>query len=58
MSRKENASQPVPGFNPRSYVRQGLTESDVIEIKGYFDFFDRKRTGSITSKCKSLSIQS
>ena len=25
---------------------------------GDIDFFDRKRTGSITSKCKSLSIQS
>lgn len=58
MSRKENANQPLPGFNPKSYVREGLTETDIIEIKEYFDLFDRKQTGSITSKCKSLTIQS
>lgn len=58
MSRKQTVNLPVPGFNPKEYVRPGLSESDIIEIKTYFDFFDRRQTGSITSKCTVPCIQS
>ena len=35
------------GFDPKAYVRQGVTKQDVMEIKASFDLFDSDQGGSI-----------
>ena len=44
------------GFIPSTYVRPGLTEADVIEIKAAFDLFDTDQGGSIDTNCIYLTI--
>ena len=40
-------------FNPKSYVKNGLTEDEVMEIKEAFDLFDTDHSGEIdTSELK------
>jgi len=50
MSRKQNSTDPAPKFNVKPYIREGLTESDILEIKDYFDLFDKEHVGSISAK--------
>lgn len=40
----------VKGFNPKSYVRPGLTEEDVTQIKEAFDIFDTDGSGTVEPK--------
>lgn len=50
MSRKQTSTDPPPKFNAKPYIREGLTESDILEIKEYFDLFDKEHVGSISAK--------
>lgn len=50
---KSKPSQQIsskPKFNTKPYERPGLTETDILEIKEYFDLFDRDHIGSINPK--------
>ena len=38
------------GFNAADYVRPGLSEAEVAEIKHAFDLFDTDQGGSIDTK--------
>jgi hypothetical protein len=38
-------------FEPKQFVKSGLSEEDVIEIKQAFDLFDTDQGGSIDTKC-------
>ena len=38
-------------FEPKQFVKQGLSEEDVIEIKNAFDLFDTDQGGSVDTKC-------
>ncbi len=58
MNRKQVIQDSTPKFNAKPYVREGLTESEIIEIKSYFDIFDREHIGSISPKCTSHLIKS
>lgn len=51
MNRKQVIQDSIPKFNAKPYIREGLTESEIIEIKSYFDIFDREHIGSINPKC-------
>ncbi len=51
MNRKQVIQDSTPKFNAKPYIREGLTESEIIEIKSYFDIFDREHIGSINPKC-------
>lgn len=45
------ASKKQPaGFDPKGYVRPGLTEDEILEIKEAFDLFDTDGGGSIDPK--------
>lgn len=44
-------------FNPAHYVRPGLSEADVLEIKAGFDLFDTDQGGSIDTNCTYLLTQ-
>lgn len=37
-------------FRPSDYVRPGLTEEEVLEIKAAFDLFDTDQGGSVDTK--------
>lgn len=55
MSRAGNKA-PIPEaqgkkFNPAAYVRPGLSEADVVDIKAAFDLFDTDQGGSIDTNC-------
>ena len=38
------------GFNAADYVRPGLSEAEVAEIKHAFDLFDTDQGGSVDTK--------
>lgn len=38
------------GFNAKSYVRVGLTEEDITQIKEAFDIFDTDGSGTVEPK--------
>lgn len=44
-------------FNAKSYVKPGLSEDEVIEIKDSFDLFDIEKSGSIDPKCTVVMTQ-
>jgi hypothetical protein len=37
-------------FNPANFVRPGLTEAEVVEMKAAFDLFDTDQGGSVDLK--------
>ena len=43
---KQNQQQ----FLPNQYIREGLEEDEILEIKEAFDLFDPDRTGYISPK--------
>lgn len=43
-------------FNAASYVRPGVTESEIVDIKTAFDLFDTDQGGSIDTNCKYPSL--
>lgn len=45
------------GFNAANYVRPGLTEADILDIKQAFDLFDTDQGGSIDTNCTSILIK-
>lgn len=49
-SQKNLETNDAPKFNAKPYVRPGLSESDIQEIKDHFDIFDREHIGSINPK--------
>lgn len=38
-------------FNPSHFVRAGVTEADILQIKEGFDLFDTDQGGSIDTNC-------
>lgn len=57
MNRKQPKTAEISSkFNPKLYIREGLTESDILEIKSYFDIFDKEHIGSINAKGKHRVI--
>ena len=46
--KKETKVVNTSGWDPRPWVRPGLGEEQVMEIKDAFDLFDRDRSGEIT----------
>merc|ERR1712167_166383 len=46
--KKEKALVDTSGWDPRPWIRPGLGEEDVREIKDAFDLFDKDRSGEIT----------
>ena len=57
MSRTAQAQQAQGGFNAASYVREGLTLDEVLEIKTAFDLFDADKGGVIEPKGNATLIQ-
>lgn len=52
MSRSVKKTEPTkPKFDTKPYERQGLTETDILEIKEVFDMFDKEHAGLINPKC-------
>lgn len=55
-------SAPAPGankgFNAKEYVRVGVSEEEVNDIKLAFDLFDTDGGGSVDPKGKAKTIQS
>ena len=49
MSKPKQSSKPK-GFNAAQYLRPGLTEDEILEIKEAFDLFDTDGGGSIDPK--------
>lgn len=47
---QKNKSTSKQKFDPKIYVKSGLTEAEVIEIKEAFDLFDTDGGGSIDPK--------
>ena len=45
------------GFHPANYVRPGVTEQEVVDIKNAFDLFDTDQGGSIDTNCNIDLIQ-
>ena len=45
-------------FDPSQYIRQGVTEEEVIEIKEAFDLFDMDLGGSIDPKELQAAMKS
>lgn len=43
-------------FNPGHYVRPGLSEAEVLDIKAGFDLFDTDQGGSIDLNCNDVVI--
>lgn len=43
-------------FNPGHYVRPGLSEAEVLDIKAGFDLFDTDQGGSIDLNCNGVVI--
>lgn len=43
-------------FNPGHYVRPGLSEAEVLDIKAGFDLFDTDQGGSIDLNCNGVFI--
>lgn len=57
MSRKAPApASKTAAFNPKTYVKNGLSEDEVMEVKEAFDLFDIEGCGSIDPKCTSSII--
>jgi len=59
---KGKINTPLPpaqgkGFRPAEYVRPGLSEEEVLEIKAAFDLFDTDQGGSIDTKGNFNLIQ-
>lgn len=49
---------PAQGkFNHAHYVRPGLSEAEIIEIKNAFDLFDTDQGGSIDTNCTYYLMQ-
>lgn len=49
---KATTLPPAQGkFNAAHYVRPGLSEAEVIDIKNAFDLFDTDQGGSIDTNC-------
>jgi hypothetical protein len=53
-----SSSHSIKGFNPNSYVRPGLSLSEVEEMKASFDLFDTDQGGSIDTKGDDYLTQS
>ena len=53
-----NARQPKSKFNANKYIRPGLTEDEIEEIKEAFDLFDTDGSGSIDPKELRAAMQS
>lgn len=43
-------------FNAASYVRPGVTEAEIVDIKTAFDLFDTDQGGSIDTNCNYPSL--
>ena len=59
---KGKINTPLPpaqgkAFRPADYVRPGLSEEEVLEIKAAFDLFDTDQGGSVDTKGTDLQIQ-
>ena len=50
--------QPKSKFNANKYIRPGLTEDEIEEIKEAFDLFDTDGSGSIDPKELRAAMQS
>lgn len=55
------AKTPLPpaqgkSFNPANYVRPGVDEQEILNIKAAFDLFDTDQGGSIDTNCKKSLI--
>ena len=53
-----NTRQPKSKFNANKYIRPGLTEDEIEEIKEAFDLFDTDGSGSIDPKELRAAMQS
>jgi centrin-1 len=58
------ASKPHPisaveksGFNANNYIKPGLSEDEIVEIKEVFDLLDRNGGRFIDPRCISPLIQ-
>jgi Ca2+-binding EF-hand superfamily protein len=45
-----SSSHQIKGFNPASYVKPGLSQAEVEEMKATFDLFDTDQGGSVDAK--------
>lgn len=50
MTSKKAPALKAPAFNPSKFVRPGLNEDEVAEIKEAFDLFDTDGGGEIDPK--------
>lgn len=50
MKGKQSASNANKGFNAAAFVKPGLGEAEVMEIKKAFDLFDTDQGGSVDLK--------
>lgn len=51
MKRGSAVSQvKATNFNAKSYVRPGISEDEILEIKDAFDLYDYEGSGSIKTK--------
>ncbi len=55
MSKAQPKQAPLPPaqgklFNPGLYVRPGLSEQEIVDIKAAFDLFDTDQGGSVDTK--------
>ena len=46
-STKLNTKTIKPKFNPKQYIKPGLHEEEIIEIKEAFDLFDKDKNRGI-----------
>jgi len=53
-----NQRQPKSKFNANKYIRPGLTEDEIEEIKEAFDLFDTDGSGAIDPKELRAAMQS
>ena len=44
----KNKSTKIKNFDPKTYIRPGLAEDEILEIKEAFDLFDTDGTGNNT----------
>jgi Ca2+-binding EF-hand superfamily protein len=53
-----SSTHQIKGFNPASYVKPGLSQAEVEEMKASFDLFDTDQGGSVDAKGTYDIIQS
>lgn len=44
-------------FNAGNYVRPGVSEADILDIKAAFDLFDTDQGGSIDTNCNYIVMK-